>query len=230
MGIVRIEGLNKIYGKGNTKVAALKDINLTINEGEFVAIVGPSGSGKSTLLHLLGGVDRPTSGKVYIDGVDIYSLKEEELAIFRRRGVGFIFQFYNLVPVLTAEENMQLPMLLDEKKINKEHFNELIGILGLEDRLNHLPNQLSGGQQQRVSIGRALAYNPSVILADEPTGNLDSKNGKEIVDLLKISIKKYNQTLILITHDLDIASQADRVIVIEDGEIQKDEVMENEKL
>lgn len=230
MEIVKIEGLNKIYGKGNTKVSALKDINLTINEGEFVAIVGPSGSGKSTLLHLLGGVDRPTSGKVYIDGVDIYSLSEKELAIFRRRKVGFIFQFYNLVPVLTAEENMQLPMLLDQKKVNKKHFNELVDILGLEDRKNHLPNQLSGGQQQRVSIGRALAYNPSIVLADEPTGNLDSKNGKEIVDLLKISIKKYNQTLILITHDLDIASQADRVIVIEDGRIQKDEVMENEKL
>ncbi|MGO1469913.1 MAG: ABC transporter ATP-binding protein [Tissierella sp.] len=230
MEIVKIEGLNKIYGKGNTEVSALKDVNLTINEGEFVAIVGPSGSGKSTLLHLLGGVDRPTSGKVYIDGVDIYSLSEKELAIFRRRGVGFVFQFYNLVPVLTAEENMQLPMLLDEKKINKDHFNELIDILGLKDRLNHLPNQLSGGQQQRVSIGRALAYNPSIVLADEPTGNLDSKTGKEIVDLLKISIKKYNQTLILITHDLDIASQADRVIVIEDGEIQTDEVTDNEKL
>lgn len=230
MEIVKIEGLNKIYGKGNTKVAALKDINLTINEGEFVAIVGPSGSGKSTLLHLLGGVDRPTSGKVYVDGVDIYSLTEKELAIFRRRGVGFVFQFYNLVPVLTAKENMQLPMLLDEKKINKKHFNELVDILGLKDRLDHLPNQLSGGQQQRVSIGRALAYNPSIVLADEPTGNLDSKTGKEIVDLLKISIKKYNQTLILITHDLDIASQADRVIVIEDGEIQTDEVTGNEKL
>lgn len=230
MEIVKIQGLNKIYGKGNTEVAALKDINLTIKEGEFVAIVGPSGSGKSTLLHLLGGVDRPSSGKVYIDGVDIYSLSEKELAIFRRRKVGFIFQFYNLVPVLTAEENMQLPMLLDQKKVNKQHFQELVDILGLEDRKDHLPNQLSGGQQQRVSIGRALAYNPSIVLADEPTGNLDSKNGKEIVDLLKISIKKYNQTLILITHDLDIASQADRVIVIEDGEIQKDEVMENEKL
>lgn len=230
MEIVRIEGLNKTYGKGNTKVEALKDINLSIKEGEFVAIVGASGSGKSTLLHLLGGVDRPTSGKVYVDGVDIYSLSEEQLAIFRRRSVGFIFQFYNLVPVLTAKENMQLPMLLDQKKVNREHFNELIGILGLQDRLNHLPNQLSGGQQQRVSIGRALAYNPSIVLADEPTGNLDSKNGKEIVDLLKISIKKYNQTLILITHDLDIASQADRIIIIEDGMIQKDEVSANEKL
>lgn len=230
MEIVKIEGLNKTYGKGNTKVSALKDIDLTINEGEFVAIVGPSGSGKSTLLHLLGGVDKPTAGKVYIDGVDIYSLKEEELAIFRRRKVGFIFQFYNLVPVLTAEENMKLPMLLDNKKVNKTHFNELVDILGLNDRRNHLPNQLSGGQQQRVSIGRALAYNPSIVLADEPTGNLDSKNSKEIIDLLKISIRKYNQTLILITHDIDIASKADRVIVIEDGEIVKDEVTYNEKL
>lgn len=230
MEIVKIEGLNKIYGKGNTKVSALKDINLTINEGEFVAIVGPSGSGKSTLLHLLGGVDRPTSGKVYIDGVDIYGLSEKELAIFRRRKVGFIFQFYNLVPVLTAEENMKLPMLLDNKKVNTSHFNELVNILGLKERKDHLPNQLSGGQQQRVSIGRALAYNPSIVLADEPTGNLDSKNSKEIIDLLKISIKKYNQTLILITHDLEIASKADRVIIIEDGKIVKDEVTENEKL
>lgn len=230
MEIVKIEGLNKIYGKGNTKVSALKDIDLTINEGEFVAIVGPSGSGKSTLLHLLGGVDRPTGGKVFIDGVDIYGLSEKELAIFRRRKVGFIFQFYNLVPVLTAEENMKLPMLLDNKKVNTSHFNELVDILGLQERKDHLPNQLSGGQQQRVSIGRALAYNPSIVLADEPTGNLDSKNSKEIIDLLKISIKKYNQTLILITHDLEIASQADRVIVIEDGEIVKDEVTGNEKL
>lgn len=230
MEIVKIEGLNKIYGKGNTKVSALKDIDLTINEGEFVAIVGPSGSGKSTLLHLLGGVDKPTSGKVYIDGVDIYGLSEKELAIFRRRKVGFIFQFYNLVPVLTAEENMKLPMLLDNKKVNDTHFNELVDILGLKNRKDHLPNQLSGGQQQRVSIGRALAYNPSIVLADEPTGNLDSKNSKEIIDLLKISIKKYNQTLILITHDLEIASKADRVIIIEDGAIVKDEVTENEKL
>lgn len=230
MEIVRVEALNKVYGEGNTKVSALKDINLTINEGEFVAIVGPSGSGKSTLLHLLGGVDRPTSGKVFIDGQDIYSLTEQELAIFRRRKVGFIFQFYNLVPVLTAEENMQLPMLLDEKPINNEHFDELIDILGLNERRSHLPNQLSGGQQQRVSIGRALAYNPSIVLADEPTGNVDSKNSKEIIDLLKVSIRKYNQTLILITHDLEIASRADRVIVIEDGEILKDEVMEDEKL
>ncbi|MBC8591038.1 ABC transporter ATP-binding protein [Wansuia hejianensis] len=230
MGIVRIENLNKSYGKGNTKVEALKDVSLTINQGEFVAIVGPSGSGKSTLLHLLGGVDRPTSGKVYVDGIDIYNLSEKELAIFRRRKVGFIFQFYNLVPVLTAEENITLPLLLDQKEVDKVHLEELVNILGLSERRHHLPNELSGGQQQRVSIGRALAYNPSIVLADEPTGNLDSKNSKEIIDLLKISVKKYNQTLILITHDLNIASQADRIITIEDGLIVQDEVTGNEKL
>lgn len=230
MEVVKIENLSKSYGKGNTKVDALKDINLTIKQGEFVAIVGASGSGKSTLLHLLGGVDKPSNGKVYVDGVDIYNLSEKELAIFRRRKVGFIFQFYNLVPVLTAEENMLLPLLLDTKKANKDHFQELINILGLDDRRHHLPNELSGGQQQRVSIGRALAYNPSIVLADEPTGNLDSKNSKEIVDLLKISVKKYNQTLILVTHDLNIASQSDRIITIEDGRVIQNEVIRNEKL
>lgn len=230
MEVVKVENLSKSYGTGNTRVDALKDINLTINQGQFVAVVGPSGSGKSTLLHLLGGVDEPTNGKVYVDGVDIYDLSEKELAIFRRRKVGFIFQFYNLVPVLTAEENMLLPILLDQKKINREHFEELINILDLNDRRHHLPNELSGGQQQRVSIGRALAYNPSIVLADEPTGNLDSKNSKEIVNLLKISIRKYNQTLILITHDLNIASQADRIITMEDGSIVKDEVITSEKL
>lgn len=230
MEVVKVENLRKSYGSGNTKVEALKDINLTIEQGEFVAIIGASGSGKSTLLHLLGGVDKPTDGKVYVDGVDIYNLSEKELAIFRRRKVGFIFQFYNLVPVLTAEENMLLPLLLDTKRKNKEHFEELINILGLNDRRHHLPNELSGGQQQRVSIGRALAYNPSIVLADEPTGNLDSKNSKEIVDLLKISVRKYNQTLILVTHDLNIASQADRIITIEDGMILKDEVIRNAKL
>lgn len=230
MEIARVENLSKSYGKGNTRVEALKSVDLTINQGEFVAVVGPSGSGKSTLLHLLGGVDRPTEGKVYIDGVDIYGLSEKELAIFRRRKVGFIFQFYNLVPVLTVEENILLPMLLDSKEVNRQHLEELMDMLGLRDRKEHLPNQLSGGQQQRVSIGRALAYNPSIILADEPTGNLDSKNSKEIVDLLKISIRKYNQTLILITHDLNIASQADRIITIEDGAIVRDEVMRSEKL
>ena len=230
MSIVKVENLSKSYGTGNTKVDALKDINLTIDEGEFVAVIGPSGSGKSTLLHLLGGVDRPTDGKVHVDGIDIYGLSEEELAIFRRRKVGFIFQFYNLVPVLTAEENILLPILLDQKKINKEYFEELIGILNLDSRRHHLPNELSGGQQQRVSIGRALVYNPSIVLADEPTGNLDSKNSKEIVDLLKVSVKKYNQTLILVTHDLNIASQADRIITIEDGKIVHDEVIGNEGL
>lgn len=230
MEVVKIVDLCKSYGRENTKVEALKDINLTINKGEFVAIVGASGSGKSTLLHLLGGVDKPTSGKVYVDGVDLYNLSEKEMAIFRRRKVGFIFQFYNLVPVLTAEENIKLPLLLDLKKENKEYFQELIKILGLENRLDHLPSQLSGGQQQRVSIGRALVYKPSIVLADEPTGNLDSKNSKEIIDLLKISVKKYNQTLILITHDINIAAQADRVVTIEDGVIIKDEVMNGEKL
>lgn len=230
MEVVKTVDLCKSYGTGNTKVEALKNINLTINQGEFVAVIGASGSGKSTLLHLLGGVDKPTNGKVYVDGVDIYSLSEKELAIFRRRKVGFIFQFYNLVPVLTAEENMLLPVLLDDKKLNKEQFEELVSILGLKERRNHLPNELSGGQQQRVSIGRALAYSPSIVLADEPTGNLDSKNSKEIVDLLRISVRKYNQTLILITHDLNIASQADRIITIEDGAIVKDEVINSEKL
>jgi len=224
MEVVKVTDLCKSYGKGNTKVEALKNINLTINQGEFVAVVGASGSGKSTLLHLLGGVDRPTSGKVIVDGVDIYNLSENDMAIFRRRKVGFIFQFYNLVPVMTVEENMLLPLLLDNKKVDKKEFDELVGILGLEERKHHLPNELSGGQQQRASIGRALAYKPSIVLADEPTGNLDSKNSKEIIDLLKISVKKYNQTLILITHDLNIASQADRIITIEDGRIVRDEV------
>lgn len=230
MEVVRTIDLCKTYGSGETKVEAVKDINLTISQGEFVAIVGASGSGKSTLLHLIGGVDKPTSGKVYVDGTDIYNLSEKELAIFRRRKVGFIFQFYNLIPVLTAEENILLPIHLDNKRIDKQYIDELINILDLQDRRAHLPNELSGGQQQRVSIGRALAYNPSIILADEPTGNLDSKNSKEIVDLLKISVKKYNQTLILITHDLDIAAQADRIITIEDGRIVKNEVINSERI
>ena len=183
MEVVRVENLNKSYGKGNTKVEALKSVNLSIKQGEFVAVVGPSGSGKSTLLHLLGGVDKPSAGKVFIDGIDIYSLSEKELAIFRRRKVGFIFQFYNLVPVLTAEENMSLPLLLDQKEINQNHFNELVNILGLKERLSHLPNQLSGGQQQRVSIGRALAYSPSIVLADEPTGNLCGNVGLHSLSL-----------------------------------------------
>lgn len=230
MEVVKTIDLCKSYGEGNTKVEALKNINLTIKKGEFVAVVGASGSGKSTLLHLLGGVDKPTSGKVYVDGVDIYSLSEKELAVFRRRKVGFIFQFYNLVPVLTAEENMLLPILLDNKRINKDHFEELIDILDLDDRRHHLPNQLSGGQQQRVSVGRALSYSPSIVLADEPTGNLDTRNSKEIVDLLRISVKKYNQTLVIITHDLNIAAQADRIITIEDGSIVQNEVTHSEEL
>ena len=225
MEILRTENLCKTYGSGETKVEALKNANISINEGEFVAVVGPSGSGKSTLLHLLGGVDKPTSGKVFVDNIDIYSLNEKQLAIFRRRKVGFVFQFYNLIPVLTAEENILLPILLDNRKPDKAYIEELLDLLGLQDRRNHLPSELSGGQQQRVSIARALAYKPSIILADEPTGNLDRKNSREILDLLKISVKRYNQTLLVITHDIDIASQADRVITIEDGIISKDEVI-----
>lgn len=223
MEIVKTVDLCKVYGSNETKVEALKNINLTINEGEFTAIIGPSGSGKSTLLHLLGGIDKPSSGEVIINGKNIYNLKEKELSVFRRRNVGFIFQFYNLLPVLTAEENMLMPLLLDNKEPDDKYISEIVNILGLKDRLHHLPSELSGGQQQRVSIARALAYKPSIILADEPTGNLDSKNSKEILELLKFSVKKYNQTLIVITHDLNIASSADRVLSIEDGIITKDE-------
>lgn len=225
MEILRIEHLSKMYGKGETAVKALDDVSLSINKGEFVAIIGPSGSGKSTLLHLLGGVDRPSSGKVFVDNTDIYDLNETQLAIFRRRQIGLIYQFYNLIPVLTVEENITLPLLLDGHKVDKKQFNGIVRSLGLEERLNHLPNQLSGGQQQRVSIGRALICNPALMLADEPTGNLDSKNSSEIIDLLKMFNKTYNQTLIVITHDERIALQADRVIAIEDGHITKDEVV-----
>ena len=225
MEILKVQNLDKSYGKGEAKVDALKNINLSINKGEFVAIVGPSGSGKSTLLHLIGGVDKPTSGKVYINNVDIYSLKEKDLSIFRRRNVGLIYQFYNLIPVLSAKENILLPAELDNRKIDKEYLDDLLKTLGLKERENHLPNELSGGQQQRTSIGRALINRPAVILADEPTGNLDSKNSKEVLELLKLSVKKYNQTLIMITHDLNIALQADRVITIEDGIIKSDEVI-----
>ena len=225
MEILKVENLDKSYGKGEAKVDALKNINLSINKGEFVAIVGPSGSGKSTLLHLIGGVDKPTKGKVYINNVDIYSLKEKDLSIFRRRNVGLIYQFYNLIPVLSAKENILLPAELDNRKIDKEYLDDLLKTLGLKERENHLPNELSGGQQQRTSIGRALINRPAVILADEPTGNLDSKNSKEVLDLLKLSVKKYNQTLIMITHDPSIALQADRVITIEDGIIKSDEVI-----
>ena len=225
MEILKVENLEKSYGKGEAKVDALKNINLSINKGEFVAIVGPSGSGKSTLLHLIGGVDKPTKGKVYMNNVDIYSLKEKDLSIFRRRNVGLIYQFYNLIPVLSAKENILLPAELDNRKIDKEYLDDLLKTLGLKERENHLPNELSGGQQQRTSIGRALINRPAVILADEPTGNLDSKNSKEVLELLKLSVKKYNQTLIMITHDLNIALQADRVITIEDGIIKSDEVI-----
>lgn len=225
MEILRVENLSKVYGSGETQVKALDNISFSVNRGEFVAIIGASGSGKSTLLHLLGGVDRPSSGKVYVDGTDIYGLDENKLAIFRRRQLGLIYQFYNLIPVLTVEENMTLPLLLDEQKVDQKHLQELLKVLALENRIDHLPNQLSGGQQQRVSIGRALINHPALILADEPTGNLDSKNSEEIVGLLKGVNKQYNQTLIMITHDERIALQADRIISIQDGKIAKDEVI-----
>lgn len=225
MTLIEVKNLNKIYGSGEAEVKALKNINLNIEQGEFVAIVGQYGSGKSTLLHLIGGVDIPSSGEVIIDGKNIYKLKEKELSILRRRKLGFIFQFFNLIPVLTAQENIEMSVLLDNEKIDKKYMNELLRILGLEERKNNYPSQLSGGQQQRVSIGRALANKPSIILADEPTGNLDSKNSKEVLELLKYCAKKYNQTLILITHDINIAKSADRVITIEDGEITSDEVI-----
>lgn len=223
MEILKVENLTKIYGKGNTKVTALDNVTFSVEKGEFVAIVGASGSGKSTLLHILGGVDRPTSGKVVVDKEDIYKLNEANLAIFRRRQVGLIYQFYNLIPILNIEENITLPILLDGRKVDKEYLNELINILGLEKRLNHLPNELSGGEQQRVSIGRALMNRPAILLADEPTGNLDSKSSKEIVELLKLSNKKYNQTIIMITHDNSLALNADRIITIKDGRIINDE-------
>lgn len=225
MEILKIQGLKKVYGKEGNKVEALSGVDLSINKGEFVAVVGPSGSGKSTLLHLLGGLDRPSEGKVIIDGEDIYKYKEDKLAIFRRRKIGFIFQFFNLLPVLDVEENIALPALLDNDKVDKNYLGDIIKLLGLEDRKHHLPSELSGGQQQRVSIGRALLNKPSIILADEPTGNLDSSNSKEVIELLKFSAKKYNQTLILITHDVNIASSADRVITIMDGKIVSDKYL-----
>lgn len=225
MDILKVENLSKIYGKGETQVKALDDVSFTVKRGEFVAIIGPSGSGKSTLLHIVGGVDKPSNGEVIIENTDIYNLNESRLAIFRRRQIGLIYQFYNLIPVLNVEENITLPLLLDNKKVDKNRFQEIINTLGLNKRVSHLPNQLSGGQQQRVSIGRALINNPSLILADEPTGNLDSKNSNEIVEMLKILNKKYKQTLIIITHDENIALQADRIISIEDGKIAKDEVV-----
>ena len=223
MEILRTEHLTRIYGEGENEVRALDNVNLKVDKGEFLAIIGPSGSGKSTLLHILGGVDRPSSGKVYMNGQDVYAQNEDQLAIFRRRQVGLIYQFYNLIPVLNVIENITLPVLMDGRKVNEERLEELLDILNLKDRKDNLPNQLSGGQQQRVSIGRALMNAPAIVLADEPTGNLDSKNSQEIVELLKMSNKIYGQTLIVITHDENIALQADRIISIEDGRISRDE-------
>ena len=225
MDILKIENLSKIYGEGENQVKALDNVSFSVPKGQFVAIIGPSGSGKSTLLHILGGVDKPTSGKVYLDGQDVYAQNEDQLAIFRRRQVGLIYQFYNLIPVLNVTENITLPVLMDGKKVDKAYLDELVGLLSLKGREKHLPNELSGGQQQRVSIGRALINNPAVMLADEPTGNLDSKNSHEIVELLKLSNKKYGQTLIVITHDDSIALQADRIITINDGKIASDRLL-----
>lgn len=222
MEILRVENLSKIYGKGVNKVVALNDVSFTVQKGEFVAIVGASGSGKSTLLHLIGGVDRPTSGKVFINDEDIYKLNNDNLAIFRRRQIGLIYQFYNLIPILNVKENIALPLELDGRKVNPDDEKEMLELLGLENRKTHLPNELSGGQQQRVSIGRALITRPALVLADEPTGNLDSKSSDEIVNLLKMSNKKYNQTIIMITHNMEIAKMADRIIKIEDGKIVGD--------
>ena len=223
MDLLEVSHLSKIYGAGENAVKAVDDLSFTVQKGDFVAIIGPSGSGKSTLLHILGGVDRPTGGKVYLNGQDVYAQDDEQLAIFRRRQVGLIYQFYNLIPVLNVEENLTLPVLMDGRKVNEERLKELLCTLGLEGKRKSLPNQLSGGQQQRVSIGRALMNAPAVVLADEPTGNLDSKNSQEIVELLKQSNRRYGQTLLVITHDESIALQADRVIAIEDGRIVRDE-------
>ena len=228
MKILEVKNLCKNYGKGDTLVKALDNVSFEVNEGEFVAIVGASGSGKSTLLHILGAVDRPTSGSVIVNGIDVFKQNDNDLAIFRRRKVGLIYQFYNLIPILNVSENMTLPVLLDGKKVDNEYLNELIDILGLKDRVSHLPNELSGGQQQRVSIGRALMAKPDIILADEPTGNLDSKSSKEIIDLLKLSNTKYNQTIIMITHDINLAKCANRVITINDGKIISDEENKDE--
>ncbi len=224
MGILKIDHLTKTYGAGDTTVRALDDVSFEVPDGQFLAIVGPSGSGKSTLLHLIGGVDRPTYGKVIIDGTDLYALDESKLAVFRRRRIGLIYQFYNLIPVLTVEENLTLPLLLDGRKVERERMLELIVQLGLQERMHHLPNQLSGGQQQRVSIGRALITDPAIVLADEPTGNLDSVSSDEIVALLKLFHQTYRQTLVVITHDEGIARQADRILTIHDGKIARDEV------
>ncbi|MBD7910350.1 MULTISPECIES: ABC transporter ATP-binding protein [Clostridium] len=221
MIVIKTENLSKVYGKKDNKVVALDNVNIEIEKGEFVAIIGASGSGKSTLLHQIGGVDGPTGGKVIIDGKDIYSLNEGNLAVFRRRKIGFVFQSFNLIPVLSVEENIKMPALLDHQKVDEEYYKDLIKTLGLEDRLNHLPSELSGGQQQRVAIARALINKPAIILADEPTGNLDSENSKEIMEMLKVSIRKYNQTAIVITHDLSVAENTDRIIKIKDGKVVK---------
>ena len=224
MSLLEVKNLTKVYGEKSTLVKALDDVSFNVNEGEFVSIVGSSGSGKSTLLHILGGVDRPTSGSVFVGDVNVFKQKDEDLAVFRRRKVGLIYQFYNLIPILNVRENMTLPILLDGKKPDEKYLNELILLLGLSKRINHLPNELSGGQQQRVSIGRALMSKPDIILADEPTGNLDSKASMEIMNLLKLSNEKYNQTIIMITHDMELAKNAGRIITLEDGKIVKDEV------
>jgi putative ABC transport system ATP-binding protein len=223
MEFLKIENLCKVYGKGENQVTALDHVSFTIEKGEFTAIIGSSGSGKSTLLHIIGGVDVPTSGKVYLDGQDVYVQSNEKLAIFRRRQVGLIYQFHNLIPTLNVVENITLPILMDKRKVNEERLNDLLGLLGLKERKTHLPNQLSGGQQQRVAIGRALMNAPAVMLADEPTGSLDSRNGQEIIKLLKESNKKYGQTLLLVTHDENIALQADRIITVADGKVVRDE-------
>ena len=225
MEMLRVESLTKLYGEGENQVRALDGVSFSVDKGQFVAIIGPSGSGKSTLLHILGGVDRPTNGKVYMNGQDVYGRNEDQLAIFRRREVGLIYQFYNLIPVLNVVENMTLPVLMDGRKVNQDRLREMIQTLGLQGREKHLPNQLSGGQQQRVPIGRALMNAPAVVLADEPTGNLDSKNSQDIVELLKYSNRRFEQTLIVITHDESIALQADRILAIEDGKIVRDEVI-----
>ncbi|HCQ5551131.1 TPA: ABC transporter ATP-binding protein [Clostridioides difficile] len=225
MEILKCENLTKIYGSNQTRVTALNNVNLSVQKGDFVSIVGASGSGKSTLLHMLGGVDRPTSGKIYVEDTEISSLNEEALAVFRRRKVGLIYQFYNLIPTLDVRKNILLPMLLDKRKVDEDRFSEIVSILGLSDRLNHLPSQLSGGQQQRVSIARSLIYRPTILLADEPTGNLDRKNSEEIVDLLNLSNKRFNQTILLITHDEKIALEANCIVTMEDGVIVSEKVV-----
>lgn len=222
MNVIQVDGLSKSYGTGSTQVNALHDVSLAIKQGEFVAVVGASGSGKSTLLHMLGGLDKPTGGYVHIDGENLYALKEKDRAVFRRRKIGFIFQSYNLIPVLNVEENIQLPLLLDHRQPDKAYVDDLIRTLGLHDRRKHLPSELSGGQQQRVAIGRALAYRPAIVLADEPTGNLDSANGREVIELLKLAVRQYHQTVIVITHDMNVAAEADRVLHLQDGRLIQD--------